>query len=316
MRAKLFISIVALVAMSWAVPSAGTARFIVSAASQNPAAPTSTLPQRAWLRVEKERGLLLNIWINGRGPYVFAVDTGAGGNLITQSVVGDSQLSTRAVPFTKIAGLTAASTGSSREAVLPRIALGEPRNLLSSQKTALVVSTLPLGVDGILDPTDVYAPFGYSIDLPNRSIEAVDVYRNPSRNSGVNGDGATVPWLRSGGTDRPFVKLGDGRLALVDTGSRFGLAVSSRTAVIVGPRGNRTQDEGTRDIGGGSVNSRRVAPTTISIGELVLRSVPTDILFGIEDDAPVILGRDVLYPFKITFDPRKRLIEFATSERG
>ena len=84
---------------------------------------------------------------------------------------------------------------------------------------------------------------------------------------------------------------------------------------MVGPRGSRSQNQGTRDVGGGNVNSRRVAPTTISIGELVLRSVPTDILFGIEDDAPVILGRDVLYPFKITFDPRKRQIEFATSER-
>lgn len=316
MRAKLFISIGALVAMLWAVPSAGTARFIVSAAPQTPPVATSSLPQRAMLRVERERGLLLNIWINGRGPYAFAVDTGAGGNLITQRIVNESQLSIRTVPFTRIAGLTAASTGSSREAVLPRIALGEPSNLLSSQKTALVVSTLPIGVEGILDPTDIYAPFGYSIDMPNRSIEAVEVNQDYSRSSRVNVEGATVPWLRSDDTDRPFVKLGDGRLALVDTGSRFGLAVSSRTAVIVGPRNNRTQNQGTRDIGGGSVNSRRVAPTTISIGELVLRSVPTDILFGIEDDAPVILGRDVLYPFKITFDPRKRLIEFATSERG
>jgi len=138
---------------------------------------------------------------------------------------------------------------------------------------------------------------------------------NLSHISRRNGEGATVPWLRHGNSDRPFVKLGDGRLALVDTGSRFGLAVNSRDAVIVGPRGSRSQNQGTRDVGGGNVNSRRVAPTTISIGELVLRSVPTDILFGIEDDAPVILGRDVLYPFKITFDPRKRQIEFATSER-
>jgi len=152
--------------------------------------------------------------------------------------------------------------------------------------------------------------------MPNRSIEAVDVSGNSSTLPGANREGAIVPWLRRGTSDRPFVKLGDGRLALVDTGSRFGLAVNSRDAVIVGSRGNRNQNQGTRDIAGGNVNSRRVAPTTVSIGELVLRSVPTDILFGIEDDAPVILGRDLLYPFKITFDPRKRLIEFATSERG
>jgi hypothetical protein len=313
MRARLFISIGALVAMLWAVPNLGTARFIVSAAAQT----SVNIPlQRASLRVERERGLLLDVWLNGRGPYVFAVDTGAGGNLITQRVVTDSQLTTNAVAYTRISGLTAASTASTREAAMRRIALGDPRNLVSASKTALVVSTLPNGVDGILDPTDIYAPFGYSIDMPNRSIEAVDVSLNSSPRSQPNGEGATVPWLRSGSSDRPFVKLGDGRLALVDTGSRFGLAVNGRDAVIVGSRGNRSPNQGTRDISGGNVNSRRVAPTTISIGELVLRSVPTDILFGIEDDAPVILGRDVLYPFKITFDPRKRLIEFATSERG
>lgn len=313
MRTKLFITVGALVAMLWAVPSAGTAPFIVSAAPQISTA--ATLPRPAKLRVERERGLLLDVWLNGRGPYVFAVDTGAGGNLITQRAVTDSQLTTSSVPHTRIGGLTAATTGSNLAAALRRLALGDPRNLISSPQTALVVSSLPLGVDGILDPTDVYAPFGYSIDMPNRSIEAVDVSGNLSHISRRNVEGATVPWLRNGNSDRPFVKLGDGRLALVDTGSRFGLAVNSRDAVIVGPRGTRSQNQGTRDVGGGNVNSRRVAPTTISIGELVLRSVPTDILFGIEDDAPVILGRDVLYPFKITFDPRKRQIEFATSER-
>jgi Aspartyl protease len=313
MRAKLFISMSALVAMLWAVSSAGTAPFIVSAAAQRP---VDVAPRPARLSVERERGLLLDVWLNGKGPYVFAVDTGAGGNLITQRVVSDSQLTTNQVPFTRISGLTAASTSSTREAIMPRIALGDPGNHLSSQKTALVVATLPNGVDGILDPTDVYAPFGYSIDMPNRSIEAVNVTGNLSPRSRPNVEGATVPWLRSGNSDRPFVKLGDGRLALVDTGSRFGLAVNSRDAVIVGPRGTRSPNQGTQDISGGNVNSRRVAPTTVSIGELVLRGVPTDILFGIEDDAPVILGRDVLYPFKITFDPRKRLIEFATSERG
>ncbi|HXL81856.1 MAG TPA: hypothetical protein VN951_13345, partial [Pyrinomonadaceae bacterium] len=68
-------------------------------------------------------------------------------------------------------------------------------------------------------------------------------------------------------------------------------------------------------LGGGTINARRVAPTTISIGELVLRGIPTDILSGVAVDAPIILGRDALYPFKISFDPRRKLITFASSER-
>ena len=102
---------------------------------------------------------------------------------------------------------------------------------------------------------------------------------------------------------------------MIDTGSGFGLAVNGRDAIIRGDPGGNPPTEA-RDIAGGAINSRRVSPTKISIGELVLQRVPTDILFGVEDDAPVILGRDVLYPFKITFDPQRRLIEFATSERS
>jgi hypothetical protein len=313
MRAKLFIALAALVAMSWAVPSEGTARFILRAAPQRtPGAITPPLPAR--LRVEKERGLLLATWINGKGPYVFAVDTGAGMNLITRKVASELQLTTRNARPTKLGGLSGVTTTSNREAVIDEIGFGERSNSVRSPRTALVVTFLPSGVDGILDPTDVYSPFGYSIDMPNRRIEPL--VTTTAQSPRLTGEGATVPWLQNGGLHRPFVRLGDGRLALVDTGSSFGLAVNGRGAVIVGPRGERQQGEGNRDIAGGSITSRRVAPTTISIGELVLRHVPTDILFGVDDDAPVILGRDVLYPFKISFDPQRRQIQFSASRKS
>lgn len=315
MRAKLFIALGALVAMGWAVPNTGTAPFIVNAATrqvQRGAPP----PLPASLRISKDRGLLLTTWINGRGPYVFAVDTGAGMNLITQRVVNDAQLTIRSVRPTVLGGLTSARTTSNREAVINQLALGNQANALRTTKMALVVPHLMPGIDGVLDPTDIYSPYGYSIDMPNQRIEAIDtISRGPQRGNRV-GEGAVVPWLRFGDSVRPFVRLGDGRLALIDTGSGFGLAVNGRDALIVGKQSGNRSNEGARDIAGGAINSRRVSPTTISIGELVLQRVPTDILFGVEDDAPVILGRDVLYPFKITFDPQRRLIEFVTSERS
>jgi hypothetical protein len=238
-------------------------------------------------------------------------------NLITQRVINEAQLTVRSVGLTEVGGLTSARTTSNREAVIARLALGDRTNDLPGTKTAVVVSYLAPGLDGILDPTDVYAPLGFSIDMPNELIEALDTNAGGLRRAHfMGGEGAVVPWLRVGDSGRPFVRLGDGRLALVDTGSSFGLAVNERDAVIVGNRrGSRPNSDG-RDIGGGAINSRRVSPTTISIGELVLRRVPTDILFGIEDEAPLILGRDVLRPFKITFDPKSRLIEFITSERS
>jgi hypothetical protein len=266
------------------------------------------------LRISKARGLLVSGWVGGGGPYVFAIDTGAGMNIITKRVVEEVRLRTNRTEPTKIAGVTGEQAFADREAVL-HLALGSPSNNVAGGKSALVVQSLAPGIDGILDPTDIYSPYGYSIDMPGQRIEAIDSAAvGPPAGTG-NGEGATVPWLRLDDSLRPFVRLGDGRLALVDTGSSFGLAVNGRNALIVGHRGAH-QNEPRYDIGGGTVSSRRVAPTTISIGSLVLQRVPTDILFGIEDTAPVILGRDLLYPFKITFDSQRHLIEFVTTAKS
>ena len=310
MGAKLFIALGALMVMAGAVPSRGTALSI------NAAAPQVSQPgvaRSVRLRVNKERGLLVTAWLNGNGPYVFAVDTGAGMNLISQRVVSAARLPVRNVRPTVLGGLTTATTTSSREAVINELALGDIGNTFRG-KAALVVSTLGQGIDGVLDPTNIYSPNGFSIDLPNQRLEAIYSTAHDSGRQRV-GEGAVVPWLRLGGSMRPFVRLGDGRLALIDTGSGFGLAVNQRNAIVVGGRRNDPR-ETNHDLGGGTINSRRVSPTTISIGELVLRGVPTDILFGVEDNAPLILGRDALYPFKITFDPQKRTIGFVTSERS
>jgi hypothetical protein len=319
MRAKLFIASSALAAMVWAVPSAGAAHFIANQARTNAntnVAPTgipSPLPAR--FRIEKERGLLLNVWINGAGPYIFAVDTGAGLNLISDRVVGATRLPVKNVRPTIIGGLSTARTSSSREATIYQLSLGERNNTLPSTQTALIVSNLPPDLDGVLDPTRAYSPYGYSIDLPNERIAPLSG-TGLSTQTRLPVEGAVVAWLRGGQDSRPFVRLGDGRLALIDTGSGFGLAVSERNAIIVGGDHEARETNYTRDISGGTISSRRVLPTTITLGELVLRRVPTDILFGVHLDAPVILGRDALYPFKISFDPQQRLIQFLTSSEN
>jgi hypothetical protein len=236
-------------------------------------------------------------------------------NVIAQRVVTGIGLPTKAAPATHVGGLTSARIVSNREAIINQIAVGERGNALPSSQTALIVSNLPPDIDGILDPTQAYASLGYSIDMPNEQIEALDA--GGLRVRGQSGaEGAVVSWIRKADDARPFVRLGDGRLALVDTGSGFGLAVNERNAVIVGNNRENGNNVGGRDIAGGIIRSRRVSPTTISIGELVLRRIPTDILFGIHEDAPLILGRDALYPFKISFDPRRRLIAFVASSQN
>ncbi|MEK6283826.1 MAG: aspartyl protease family protein [Acidobacteriota bacterium] len=334
MKAMLFIASGALAVMVWAASIVGAAHFTAHL-NASPVAgnvrhtsvcrsndklmrlghQTGAQPFPARFRVEKDRGLLLQVWINETGPYVFVLDTGAGMNVISQRVVTGSRLPTKVVPATYVGGLSSAQIASNREAIINEISIGERGNTLPTNQTALIVSNLPPDIDGILDPTQAYPPYGYSIDMPNERIEALDVTGLGSPNK-AGAEGAVVAWVHQSGDTRPFVRLGDGRLALVDTGSSFGLAVNQRNAVIVrNNRGDANTGAG-RDIAGGLIRSRRVSPSTISIGELVLRRIPTDILFGVHEDAPLILGRDALYPFKISFDPRRRLIEFVTSSQN
>jgi hypothetical protein len=125
-------------------------------------------------------------------------------------------------------------------------------------------------------------------------------------------DGAVVRWVREAGSNRPFVRFEDGRLALLDTGSGFGLALNESRNVS---GSNHRRNDTTHDLGGGTVQSRRVTPQTVSIGSLVLNGVPTDVLTGVAPGTPIILGRRALFPFRITFDPVSRLIAFEPAER-
>ena len=159
----------------------------------------------------------------------------------------------------------------------------------------------------MLDPTDVFRPYGYSVDLPNNELRVFDTAAYRLRVTDVPRDGAVVRWVREAGSDRPFVRLSDGRLALLDTGSALGLALHQ-----AGRASGR--ENVTHDLGGGSFQSQRIEPQTVSIGALVLNRVPTDLLTGVAPGTPIILGRGALFPFKITFDPASKLIAFEPTE--
>ena len=297
---------------SWAVPQTGAAHSPVPGTSVSARsavlqqANTRQLPATVWFRDSEDRGLLADVWINGHGPYRFAIDTGAGITVVSQALATAAGLKPVKGRTRVLAGLSGTEVIAGESSV-NKIALGNPNNVLPAKIRTVIVQTTPSGLDGILDPGDAYAPLGYTIDLPQRQIRAFDprveglsVRRQPA-------DGTVVPWLRDGNTNRPFVRLSDGRLALIDTGSTFGLAATSPRAVAQHER------RSSRDIGGGAIRSIRVQPTTVSIGSLELRDVPTDVLDGVEKGAPTILGRDALYPFRISFDPAQRLIEFVPS---
>ena len=280
--------------------------------SRNPTT-LSTLPFAVRFREVEGRGLLVNAWINESGPYTLALDTGAGANILSERV---AQMANVRVLMggrrTIIGGLSGTSAGTGREATLRTLAIGDKNNYLPSSSTVIVTNSLPPGVDGVLDTTSSYWPLGYTIDFPQGTISAFDPRSTPLSTDDAPAGGAVISWIFDGVTRRPFVRLDNGRKALIDTGSGFGLALSEAEAQSLGVilRTGRSGNE-VRDLGGGSVSAHRIAPITVRIGALALRNVPTDLLYGVEAGAPIILGRDALRPFKLTFDPLNRLISIA-----
>jgi len=296
-KAKLAIALstLSVVLVAWAVPSSGIAHQRV----QQRRGADVIAPVR--LKDERERGLLAQGWINGAGPFVFVIDTGAGVSLISRNVVAESRLAVSRSRRTLVGGLSTSPIASNEETRVSGLALGQRGNNMPGSFSTAVVANLPGSIDGILDPTEVFRPYGYSVDIPNRELRVFDPRL---RVTDVPKDGAVVRWVRDGGSERPFVRLGDGRLALIDTGSTFGFALNEPGHTV------GSNHSITHDLGGGSVQSRRVSPQTVSIGALVLNKVPTDVLTGVAPGTPIILGRGALFPFKIIFDPASKLIAF------
>ena len=263
---------------------------------------SNPIPHPVSFREVAGRGLLVRTWVNGIGPFTFAIDTGAGATLISSRVAAESRVRRATDRPTSISGLTGAKS-IAYHASLESLAIGEIENYLPAKGEVLITSGLPADIDGVLDPTEALAPLGYTIDIPGREFiafdprsEAVEVNRPPL-------EGAVVTWLREAHGRRPFVMLDNGDRALIDTGSSLGLAIRDPNAA---PRAVAT---GARDIGGGRISTRRVSTSTIAIGSLTLRRIPTDLVSGAEADAPVLLGLTALRPFRMRFDPLHRLIE-------
>lgn len=273
-------------------------------------------PSPVGLREDGGRGLLVRVWVNGAGPYTFAVDTGAGANIISPRVAGEARVEVEAGGRgIEVGGLSGMTAGGGQKAFPRSIALGSRDNTIPARGLSIVAAGLPSDLDGILDPTEAFSPLGYVIDMPRGELRAFDPRVQPVRRGDAPRDGAVVPWLTDGRSRRPYVMLEGGQRALLDTGSGFGLAVDEAAARSLGINASEGRERaGARDIAGGEVSSRRVRSATVSVGPLVLRGVPTDFITRAEKGAPILLGRDALRPFRLTFDPASRLIMFEPVE--
>lgn len=255
---------------------------------------------------ETDRGFIADVWINGTGPYAFAIDTGAGGTLVSESVAAAARLP-QGQTIT-IAGLSGRQS-SAREVPAVPISAGTAKNRLPSHTTITVSAQLPPGVDGLLDPAQAFWPLGFVIDVPKGMLSGFDPGASPLSQDLTTPEGTVTPWLLRDTARRPFVALDDGRTALIDTGSSLGLVLTDRQAREIGLRlEDAVSATRIRDAGGGSVEVRRASLRKIMLGSMVLENVPVDVVTGAGSGTPILLGRAVLRPFVLTFDPRSRLI--------
>lgn len=284
------------------------------AKSMSPAASTvdvrAIVPRAVTFREVPGRGLLIRTWVNDVGPFSFAIDTGAGATLLSPRVASESQVKVKSGRDTSIAGLSGVSV-SAQDATIRTLSIGDSENYLPAKGLVMVTSGLPREIDGVLDPTEALSPLGYVIDLPRGELSAFDPRDRPLQLEAQSTEGAVVPWLREGHGRRPFVQLDNGDRALLDTGSTLGLAIKDRDQ-----SNQRSSDHAVRDVGGGRISARRARPSTIAIGSLTLRNIPTDVISGAEANAPVLLGLNALRPFRLRFDPLHHLIEIAPSVSG
>ena len=306
----------------WAAPLSGAAHLSAPVAENAPSPKLSDreisgkkqagvrLPSTVRFREVSGRGLLTDVWVNGAGPYTFAIDTGAGATILSGRVAGEARVSVSGKRPLMIGGISGTGTVSGQEAIVSSLAVGSRDNLLSSRGLVIITERLAPGIDGVLDPTEAYWPLGFEIDLPRGELSSFDPRSTPlRRNQNLQPDAAIVAWLTDGQSRRPFVMLEGGRRALLDTGSGFGLAVTEDAAISLGVMPGRGRERSDiRDLAGGRVAAHRITPSTIRLGELVLRGIPTDLLPNASAGAPILLGRDALRPFRLTFDPVNRLI--------
>lgn len=258
---------------------------------------------------EDERGFVASVWVNSAGPFSFAIDTGAGMTVVSKRVASEARL--EVLRSMSIAGLSG-RVAKAYESAPAELAAGSPSNRLPRAVAVTISDGLPAGVDGLLDPSHAFWPLGFTMDFPRGSLRAFDPVAYPIAKDDVPEGGTVTGWLMRADSRRPFVALDGGRTGLLDTGSKFGLAlgpVELRTFGVV----DGEPDEGAtvRDVGGGTVTGRRTTVARVVLGGMVLENVPTDVLTGVAPGTPILLGRDLLRPFVVSFDPRARLIRFA-----
>src|SRR6185437_12163135 len=116
--------------------------------------------------------------------------------LINRNVVEQARLQVTRSRRRLVGGLSTAPIASDQETRISGLALAQRDNNVPGSFSAAVVANLPGSIDGVLDPTEVFRPYGYSIDIPHRELRVLDTATQRLHVTDVPKDGAVVRWVR------------------------------------------------------------------------------------------------------------------------
>jgi predicted aspartyl protease len=261
---------------------------------------------RPWvpLSVDANGAVVVPIGVNGRGPFLFLLDTGSSHSVVSRSLAG--HLGLRHVARTTV--LT--STGSELRGVvrldLTTIGTARSEGLLASVVPLEQLSALARGIEGIIGQ-DFLLGFNYTLDYRRRRLTWND-------DSALE-DGTRLPLVAQGG--RYLVKIEQGghespMLLVPDSGSN-GLVMFARAGYTRVPLQPAAHPTAVHSLSGRQ-DARAMMLRELNLGDVTIRDQRVAVVA--RDPADVLEG-DGLLPLhlfaSVTFNARA--LEIIVRER-
>ncbi|CAN5446678.1 retropepsin-like aspartic protease [soil metagenome] len=298
------------------VTSAGlaalTAPVMTALAARAQSLPSSTPePGERTKALDAAGRLTVQVFINGRGPYAFLVDTGANASVVSMEVAATLNLpSGPPVSLHSIAGVQLAAT-----ALVDSIRVGR------RERRRLSVSVLPgrlIGADGILG-MDWLGGQGLTLDFADKQMR---VGASQPRGDEYS---VTVPTMveRSGLSLIEAQAGGARTVVFLDTGSTATVGNQALMAEAIRRRGvsSAWTDLQLVSLTGQTMMGRVAALKYVRLGTITLRNLPvvfgpvhTFDYWGLTDRPALLLGVDVLKAFEeVSLDYRRGAVHFRLS---
>ncbi len=255
-----------------------------------------------------ETRLSVEVRVNGRGPYLFVVDSGADTSVVGLRIARDLQL-----PL----GTPVTLNNMTDRNIVDRVHVEElslgPSTIRNLQLPALREADLGgAGMIGI----DALARQRLMMDFEKRLIRVEDASR-PVRSQ--PGDIVVTARLQRGQLILTEVKAGRLTLdAVIDTGSQITIGNSALRDKLIRRRIGKFRTVTATGVTGKTVQLQLAHVGELRLGPVILRNVPmafADVppfeVFGLADKPALLLGTDLLETFRrISLDFRARKVRF------